>query len=430
MTRNTADDAAKRWATVALLALVALVAWPRAYGLRIEHEPLRLVVGSPRYDFSHFWLDGRHVWKHGALNPDLTGPDEEARRRLPFYLPLVPLALAPVMAGGKLVAASLWTLMHVASLGYVLWALARTRPVGREAGHYVFVCVLMAPAVYEAARFNQLSFLILALLVGAVSAVERRQCLAGGALLGLATLLKLLPGVLLIWLALKRRWVALGSAIATMLVLGLIPPLIAFGPQRTLDYHWQWLDHNLGGVMGRGLVAEGHRGHFVDHRNQSIGAVAGRLFQADHPHPAPWQPLQLSAGQVRTITVVITALLGLMLLWLTRRSADRLRRPALRAEAAAFLLAMIVFAPLARQYYLVWAMPAVFLMAREATAGATLRARALGLAAVTVWALGQAAWLSETLRTYGIHLLMLIIIGGLLLAWTGTVPRRWRASRG
>lgn len=404
-----------RGGLLVLLAIVAGVSLRRALTLD--------------YDFGYFYRDAQYVWKHAELNPFLPLPgaseqENQLRRQLPFYLPAVPLLISPLAMAGPTPAAVVWVGMHLLALTSVLGVLRRwaaggadARTMRRGAAVVALTTLLALPAILEAARFNQISFMVLALVVVGVDKVLRDQPLTGGLLLATATIAKLLPGVFAVWLLLKRRWTALSAYLAALLLVGLLPCLVHFGYARTLVYHREWFEYNLPAVTG-GKVETELREHFTDHRNQSIAAVVARLAWPEHRFAAAWQPLSLSREACSVISWTISGILAIGLLWATRRRLGRLSATRAYAEAAAYCIAMLVFAPLLRQYYLVWALPALVLLAEGALPGGTSkgsRERTWATAGLLIWAAGMLAWLSETARTYGAHLLMLAIVGFVVL---------------
>jgi len=343
-------------------------------------------------------------------------------------LPVVPLLLSPLMAGGVKPAALLWTLGHLAALAYSLKVLANwSRAEGSRTpprAAVITATVVALPVIYEAARFNQVSFFVLALILAGVMALERRRPARAGLWLGLATAFKLLPGVFTLWLVLKRQWTAAAALVATMLIVALLPPLVVFGPSETVQYHRQWWDYNFHGAPARGLVDASLRGHFVDHRNQSIPAVVARLCWSGHPQGAAFQPWELDERTCRRISQGLTVVLAAVLAGLTRRSMRWLRRQRLsdaalrdrwRAEAAVYLLAMLVFSPLLRTYYVVWALPGLVLLTRYALDERARRSQRLGQIGFALWLLGMVAWISDAARACGAHLIMSLGLAGILL---------------
>ncbi|MEW6250759.1 MAG: glycosyltransferase family 87 protein [Planctomycetota bacterium] len=395
-----------------------------------------------RYDFHHFYRDARYVWEHRALNPEvLAFAAEEHARQLPFYLPVVPVILAPLAGFGRLVdgpesaapraAALVWAALQVAALGYALrvlrrWSTPAEGPVaaGVQADRptvFAVAVILTLPAIFEAVRFNQLSFFVLALVLGSVDRLARGRDVSGGMLLALAAVLKLLPAIFLPWLLLTRRWRAAGAFAVTGLLIAFVPPAVVFGPAQALAYHAEWWSRNAGGRAagpGGGLLEMAAPDHFIDHRNQSIVQVLARWTWPEHRFPAPWQPVALSASAVQVLALGVMVVLALVLLWVTASKRTQ-SIAAGRAEAAVYAIGMLVFSPLLRQYYLVWTLPALLLLVGLAAQPRGVRGRGLGVIGVAVWVAGMALWTWPAARLLGVHLAMLLILGGLLLAARG-----------
>lgn len=377
-----------------------------------------------RYDFHHFFLDARYVWEHRALNPRVGHSASDEERQLPFYLPVVPLALAPLTALGREPAAVGWAAAQVAVLGLSLRVLRRwVEDRGDDAPAVFGVTTLLAiPAFIEAARFNQVSLFVLALIVGGVDALERRPRMAG-VLFGLAAVIKLLPLLFLSWLVLKRRWSAVAVMLATIVVVAGVPPLIAFGPQVAATYHLQWWEYNICGEAGGGLLNRDLPEHFIDRRNQSIVQVLARWTWPEHPFRAPHQPMHLEPRTCAAAAYAVSAVLLAGLLWATRRPWGRLSVNGRRIEAAAYAVGLLVFSPLLRQYYLVWVFPGLLLLARAA-ADPTVRAlRRVGWVGLGVWTAGMVAWIWPVTRLLGAHLVMVIGMGVLLLVMAAAEAR-------
>lgn len=374
-----------------------------------------------RYDFEHFYLDARHAWEHGAVNQAYEADDEAGRPHLPFYLPCVPLLLAPLTAGGVAPAAVGWTALQFLSLAICLrlgWRWLRGEAgdaTDDDARRAILLLVLTAPAIYEAARFNQLSFPLLAMVWLGIDAAGNRKQTGAGIWLGLAAVLKLLPGVFVLWLVAKRAWRSLAVFCVVFAVLAAAPCLIALGPSAAWRAHANWAAYNFGGAAGAGMTDARLRDHFIDHRNESVTAVVARLTWADHPHATQWRPLSLSQTTARRLGQGIAVLLAVGLLaavWLAGRNVDRVRR---LAEAATFALAMLIFSPLLRTYYLVWTGPALALAGFWLAPRASRSERLRGGGVLVFWLSGMIGWLMEDARLIGVHLWMLIAIGVLLL---------------
>ncbi len=423
---------AAKIAWLALLLLVGGVSLRRALDME--------------FDFHHFYRDAEYAWTHGGqLNPVLVAPDAARQRQLPFYLPAVTILLAPLAAGGPTSAAILWAAGQVACLGWALRILRRWASAGEvsQANPVLIAALLSLPMIFEAAKFNQLSFLILALVLAGADRViggahemgESKRAgvsaqLVGGALLGFAAFVKLLPVLLLIWLLLKRRWTAASGFVLCATASALLPCLIVLGPDGTRAAHREWWDYNVRGAAAAALVRPELREHFLDHRNQAIGAVVARLCWADHPYRVAWQPLNLPLELCTRIGQALAALLLAALAIAMRQPAARLSVQRLRAEAAAMLVAMIVLSPLLRTYYYVWALPALAMITLMAVGSAAPRVRRLGAVGLVVWIVGLIAWMSPAARLAGANLLVLTIFGGILIVASRAASPLWNATAG
>ena len=389
-----------------------------------------------RFDFHHFYIDARYVWEHGALNPEVAQPATEETRNLPFYLPVVPLVLSPLTALGRWPAALAWSVAQMAALAYSVTVLARWVAAKRQAGAddsppqpvtnkeesvsvALIVAVLLALyPLYEAARFNQISYFVLAFILGGASALDRGRPRTAGLIFGVATVVKLLPGIFVLWLLLKRRWSAAMVSAGTVVILTLVPPLLAFGPARTLAYHREWFDYNVRGDAGGGMLRTDLPDHFIDRRNQSITQVLARWTWPEHPFRLGWQPVQFTAETCKRMGDGITGVLLLALLFCTRRSWRQISLDRRHAEIAAYAIAMFALSPLVRQYYLVWALPGVVMLAGWALGhGESVGSwrRIVGRMGLVVWIVGMALCACPPARVAGAHLLMLLVLGALLL---------------
>lgn len=397
-------------ASVLLAAFVGLVSFRRAANMS--------------YDFHHFYIDARHVWELGSLNTKHEQALTPEGPQLLFYLPAVPLMLAPMTALGVTGAAAAWAAILAISAGASAMMLMR---IGRERGAttraMTATAVLLLPVIHEAARFNQLSLPILAMALAALRSLEKGRSARCGAWIGVATTLKLLPALLIAWLLLKRRWAAAAASAATVAALAVLPCAAVFGWQRTATYHREWFERNVLGRPAEGMISAADaneaesqaRGHFLDHRNQSLRAVLARVFQTDARFRVAWQPFELSQGACTFIERLTLAVLGLGIVSASRRCWNHTGPISRSTEFSAFLIAMQVFSPLVRQYYLVWSAPAIVALAclacRRSRSG-----RRLGRAGLVIWVAGMLAWISPEARAYGAHWLMLLMIGVVLLA--------------
>jgi uncharacterized membrane protein len=240
----------------------------RAYGLRLLFEPriqriglLVLLVAALLpirvfqlfglsgnvawgYDLTFYWRAAQHVLDGQSVYApfQLAGPYPPQGVAYEYlYPPFLAVALAPIVAVFPDQHAANWLWM---AAGFVILALSvafvmRREQIARGFDHVLLLGVMLAyaPVVSELIIGN-VHLLILGLLSGAWLAIRRgtsRSEMAAGALVGIATLIKVFPGLLLLWFLLTGRTRAFVAGLATMIVLMLVT-LPVVGVQPWLDY--------------------------------------------------------------------------------------------------------------------------------------------------------------------------------------------------
>lgn len=246
----------------ALLALAILV----MVALRAESST----------DFRDFWENALHFRQTGQISAELG-----VHNYLPFFtIFMVPWSFLPLR-----VAAVLFVLLSLALFALTVYLVdgllnEQVRSGPRRA---LLVTLLLAlPYVYSCAVVGNLGLLLLFLIVAAWFLVERGHEWEAGAALGLATLIKLLPGVLVLYFLLRRRWRVAGGAAAIAVVLGLGLPLAALGPRETLAEHVAFYHRAVEGhAPARTILAD--KPHKFDYSNNALPMVLRRLLS---PLPA------------------------------------------------------------------------------------------------------------------------------------------------
>lgn len=136
---------------------------------------------------------------------------------------------------------------------------------------------------------GQWSMLIVAGVLGCWALLRRQRDTAAGVLLGIACLIKLFPGMIVVYLLLRRRWRAAGAACATMAAGGLLTLMIV-GIDDMLEYVRR--------------VAPLDAIEFAPAPiNHSLTAVFHRLFG-----DGPWVTALISAPWVISILVALSGL--------------------------------------------------------------------------------------------------------------------------
>ena len=343
---------------------------------RVAARAIRL--GDP--DFEYFYQGGACLLARGGLDPGYDiSPEGRVipRGSIEWYLPFVSrlmtlLAWLPPRPAGLA-----WLALNLVAMFAIL------RLVGRHLSGLpprdwpvtqLLPFLMLGLFWYWEYKLNQINNLTLLLLVASFVCWRRGRPGASGLWLGLAVLIKITPILLILWFGLKRQYRVVGVALVTIILAGPISDLIAFGPSYTADCYRSWY---------RSAVVRGSTSHLIltqtemDWRNQGLGAVASRWLHPtnyntrfdNEPRMAGTREVltanvvEFSRATVARIVLALHLLSVLGLIWLGRRPADRLRPWQLRLEWALFVLAMLWFMPVMRGYHLIWAYPAVAILA-------------------------------------------------------------------
>ena len=290
-----------------------------------------LVLQLGANDFHDYWLAGRLVLD-GHSPYDLTALRDLAAHEhltlevgggysypLPFALVMTPLAMLPYGA-----ALATFSIISLAAFGlttatWILWAHGPSSDLGRRRLMLALGAGLYPP-VYGSIVNGQANLVVLPFLVfGTILALDdsrRWRRAGGGVLIGLAAIVKLVPAVLMVPLALGRR---VGVAVAALAgALGALLVAVAIAP---------WAAAGSGGLAAL-LDADPY------YTNQSINGFVTRLVQPTGRS----LPLLEGAFDPRPVMIAVTALFALLtlaLLW-RYRAALKTRRGA--ALGMAFVL--------------------------------------------------------------------------------------------
>jgi len=334
------------------------------------------------YDFSAYWQAGRHVAEGLPIYAQfqLDGPySPQEPQGLYLYPPFLAVAIAPFAAlfADYRVANWVWAGFGALIVGLSVVNLAgRDRVVAsRDIVLLVVAVFVFAPVVGELVMGN-IHLVILGLLAGAWMAAERRTRhgeTAAGVLIGVAALIKIFPGLIILWFLLTGRTRAAAVAIVTVVVLALATlPIVGLGP---------WLEYP---------VVLLNLGPPVD--------------TTDVLAPTAW----LSTVMPSLVARVMVTVAGLtVVVWATRY----------RSEAVSYAIAVgvsILIAPALYQHYLaVLVLPLLLAMRFAPPLGWVVVAYLL-MSGGEQAALGDVVWIvNRLLPTLG----ALLVVGGLL--WFG-----------
>lgn len=210
--------------------------------------------------------------RSGDLVPEL-GQSERLLRGAPLYgadnrvegvwwPPFSALALVPfaLLARASLALTKVaWTLFGVACLA---WSVARIR--AKAWGPVALAVAAVAVPIQTNVEHANINAVLLALVVAAAVDLADGRDARSGLWIGIATALKAFPGLLLAYLAYRRRWRAFGAGIAAAAGLTALA-LLPYGPEEGVAIARNWL----------ALTIEAQ--DLVRPSNQSLAALVSRL---------------------------------------------------------------------------------------------------------------------------------------------------------
>jgi hypothetical protein len=189
----------------------------------------------------------------------------------------------------------------------------------------------------------QVDIFMFMITLGGVYLIARRRPIPGGALLGAAAALKLMPAIFIPFLVFRRRWAAAGAAVGGWAAATLAPAVV-YGWDRNLLYWREWR-------------AQVPFGWGVNQQNQSVYAMCDRYLGGAG---APWSDayrgtvviFQSGKPLPYLATAAVIAALTLAAVRVFRGDEDP-GSPASLVEYGAVLLASAIFCPLTWVSYLV-----------------------------------------------------------------------------
>jgi len=162
----------------------------------------------------------------------------------------------------------------------------------------IWPTMLVAPSVIATLQMGNTHVFIVLIAVLAMLCFEKRWNAAGGALLAYATLSKFFPGLLVIYLLVRRRWSSVAWTAAAGVVLCLAT-LVAFGPQP-----WEaFLGHQLP------ALANGDAFWFAFEKSRPMlnnGSIMGLPIKLDRIGvPLPGEPRVVAQALVWVYTLAL-----------------------------------------------------------------------------------------------------------------------------
>jgi len=266
--KRRSPNAAQVGVLVALgLAALAAHAW---YGLRNHFFDLMIYREAMRW-----WADGHPLYDYAR--PDAT------QGHLEFtYPPVGAFLLRPLAWLTQTQADLAFIVLALACLAASVWWLVR--PVADRHGWsrwfafgVAFILATGLEPIRLAFDFGQINFVLWALVVFDLAVLAPRGSRWLGVGIGLATAIKLVPGIFIVYLLVSRRWRA--ALVASGTALGVTLLAAALAPSASVTYFTEKLLHG----EGVGQL------HYV--MNQSVNGLLARLHEP--PSTVLWLVLAL-----------------------------------------------------------------------------------------------------------------------------------------
>ncbi|MEJ3748656.1 glycosyltransferase family 87 protein [Actinomycetes bacterium KLBMP 9797] len=260
--------------TIRIAVVAALTAGVGAfltwYGNQHNFFDLRIYLSAMRW-----WADGNPLYEYAQT--------DRVQGELYFtYPPFAALLLRPFAALPVGMVIAIFTIGSAIAIGVAGWwltaRLADRRGVPRwfAAGIAIPLAFAIEP-IRETITFGQINMLLVVLILADLLIAVPRNSRWAGVGIGLATALKLFPGIFILYLLVTRRWraaIAAGAAAAGATLLA-----AALAPRDSWAFwtHELWATDRVGRTDYTG--------------NQSLLGLLGRLAAPDEPNRLLWLAL-------------------------------------------------------------------------------------------------------------------------------------------
>jgi alpha-1,2-mannosyltransferase len=274
-----------RWlAVVALSAAVGVALW-QAWKSGPPNGLLDLQI----------YTNSARAWANGGSLYDYRDPTFNLSATYPPIGPLLFTSLTPLTADGREV---LFTAINLLALFGCAWSvagLAKVDPAKRfEWSSWAFTAATVTIPVWLTLRQGQINIILWLLVLVDLDAM-RRSSRWSGIGIGIATAIKLVPGLFILWLAASKRWRPMALAIGALFAATALGWALA--PSDSMTY---WTD----------LLWESDRvGSVGDGRNNSVLGVIARILEPGSLRTGVW-------------VLILVAVLGVALVRSLRASRE------------------------------------------------------------------------------------------------------------
>ena len=275
-------------------------------------------------------------WAAGNPLYDYVQPDRVQGELYFTYPPLSALLLRPFGALPLGVTIAIFTVFTVAAIALTTWWLVkpvaerRDLPLWFAAGLAIPLALLVEPS-RETISFGQINMVLVVLILADLLFAVPRNSRWAGVGIGLATALKLFPGIFIVYLIVTRRWRAAAVSAATAAGATLLAAALFPGDSWRFWTVELWSTERVGRLDYTG--------------NQSLQGMIARLVAPDQPPKLAW-----------LLVAVVVAAFGLWRAARASREGDNVAALTLTGLVGALV------SPITWPHHVYWFIPALIVL--------------------------------------------------------------------
>jgi hypothetical protein len=288
------------------------------------------------------------------------------RTTIAKYPPFFSILFAPFVPIPFLLGAALWfvigiTLVYFSSqaIAKMGWYLFQGKGTAPPTSWWVAPIVMTLVIVMSNLATSQVNIFIFSLVIFSLSAFLKKKDYLAGLLIGVATAIKLTPGLFVLYFAYKGCWKpVLWAAIGGLACWGVLLPLV-MGPEYYVEVMGSWIAM-LQSYVAEGSSVDGLAGY--KHTNQSMEAFFYRYF-THTPANGGFDdfyvnllniPMETAAWIVKALKVILL----LILAWVCRSPLRERSNPMLMLEFSLIIMATLYISPISWiNHYVVMILP-------------------------------------------------------------------------
>jgi len=309
------------------VTLAAFAAWAFGEGIGQHHRQFDLRL---YYDAINYWTAGHDLFSYSQPDP--------VNVSLGFtYPPVAALLMSPMALLSYPVVLVISLVAIIGSAAVFVYLVLRERirlpkPLMFALAGVATAFAFTLEPFRQTLSFGQINIYLALLVLVDLLVLGRRGSKWTGVGIGLATAIKLTPGIFIVYLLIVGRWRAALTAIGTVVAANLISAMIA--PSET----WRYFTS---------LLWDSSRVGFLDTTlNQSVNGLLARLDAPLSPGRLPW--------------LILAGVLAVVGLWRARRAA--LGGDELAGLTLAGLVGVLV-SPVSWVHHIIWIFPAMVILA-------------------------------------------------------------------